>query len=236
MNKKTYHTKYGDEKDAWSKWHLLGYGAETMWYQKRFYFFTNKIMIKDFLQGMHDFVYTNKRRKWIIVTRLVVVFFTVLWFADKETALTVRYWFGLIDFGTMYWILTIVFFAEEMSLWLVGKMNLITFDFEERTNTQQVNWDCIDEIYTEQLAVFLIEYWWLPTKETKEAFDINNEQLKKLWDNLERAKILKRWKSNARVLVRDDYEYIMNIMDWVVDSDDLHAPLVKVSDWTYEYA
>lgn len=133
----------------------------------------------------------------------------------------------------MFFIITSMIFIEDIvNLWykMTWYIKIDLWD-EKIIDTR----DCIDWIPSEDLILFLLENKWLPTSSTKEVFYINNEQLKKLWDNLERVGILERWKNNARVLKIEDYDIIKSIIDDATDSNDLRPALLKIWQSTYEY-
>lgn len=87
------------------------------------------------------------------------------------------------------------------------------------TPPQQV--PMLDGCRLDELIPHITEHNGLPTKETREAFGLSHDQIKKLWDNLERVGIFTRGKNNARVLATRDYDMIIRVMKQASDSDKL---------------
>ena len=73
----------------------------------------------------------------------------------------------------------------------------------------------------DELIEFMLGEDWLPVEGVKNFFWISNQAYKKLWDNLERLGILKRWPNNARILGTVDTDYILEVMESNEDSDKL---------------
>lgn len=181
------------------------------------------------------FIRATKFYKRFILTQFIISFFAILCFADWKMAMKIWNWFWLINFWWTYLILCAMIFMEEIANTILSMRWIVRFDFWDPGDDVTYNTDRIDWISIDDLILLILENKWLPTTATKEAFNINNEQLKKLWDNLERVGILKRWKNNARILKIDDYDMMKDIIWWIVDSNDLYAPLVKLQEWIYQY-
>ena len=64
-------------------------------------------------------------------------------------------------------------------------------------------------------------------------FNITNEQIKKLGDNLERVGVLERGKNNARILSIQDKNFIGEVLSRGSDSNDIHTPLLQTSPHSY---
>ena len=182
------------------------------------------------IDWFYDWIDWSKYYKRVMLTRLSIWLFAVMLFMSDDVARTIRQWFWYINFGSMYCIISLTLFTDEIWWWINWlKIPSIV------TSSNVIVQDCIDGIVTDDLVRLIMKYKWLPTHETKQAFDINNEQLKKLWDNLERVGILKRWPNNARVLCQGDSAVIRSILWEHTDSNNLSPALVKVWDWVYRY-
>lgn len=182
------------------------------------------------IDWFYDWIDWSKYYKWAMLTRLSIWLFAVMMFMSDDVARTIRQWFWYINFGSMYCIISLSLFTDEILWWIkwLKIPNIVT-------SSNVIVQDCIDGIVTDDLVRFITKYKWLPTNETKQAFDINNEQLKKLWDNLERVGILKRWPNNARVLCQGDSSVIRSILWEHTDSNDLSPALLKIWEWAYRY-
>ena len=133
------------------------------------------------------------------------------------------------------WAFAIAYIPEITWLWIAVFRWLWGVKFQvqkQEMKKQAKSWKLIDWVISaEDLANFLIEYWWFPVKKLQEFFDINNEEYKKLWDNMHRMWVLKRWSANARVLATYDAEYIAHILMSSLDSDHFHYS----KDWEKMY-
>lgn len=70
----------------------------------------------------------------------------------------------------------------------------------------------LDGIEVDDLVSFMFEYDGLPVEEMKRYFDVSNEDVKKIGDNLERVGLLWRGKDNRRVLMSQDPDYVTRIL------------------------
>lgn len=195
-------------------------------------------MINQIYWCIEDFVYDTKAGKWITITKLIVWAWAIWLFLDPALVKSIwNYWY--IDFGTLYITLLFLSFASDIVVWISGYCNKKEQPIENNTEyeyeiipTIKEDKITIDWIPTEDLILHIIEHKWLPTIETKQKFNINNDSLKKIWDNLERVGILKRWPNNARVLATDDIDDLVDTMRDIADSDMLKTKhkIIQVSE------
>lgn len=173
--------------------------------------------------------------------RSVYVIQSVLWCAlfllivSPATLSMIRQTFDYAIITWWLWAFTIAYIPELWSLWIALLRYLWGVKFQVakyEMKKQAKSWRLIDWIISaEDLANFLIEYQWLPVKKLQEFFEINNEEYKKLWDNMQRMWLLKRGAANARVIATYDAEYIAHVLMSSIDSDHFHYS----KDWEKMY-
>ncbi len=162
---------------------------------------------------------TTKHQRTVYITQWIMTLFLLLFIMSPNA---LKSFFTAYNWAVLKWIawwFLIAYIPE-----IVRKV--ISF-YEKRDNekTKQKykNVILIDWILSaEDLISFIFENDWLPVKVMQKYFDINNEEYKKLWNNLERMWILKRWVANARILATRDVDYILHVLLSSSDSDKMH--------------
>lgn len=183
------------------------------------------------------FINKSKIGRRLFITKVTISFYSILLFIDGNTALEIRNGYGYINFWLMYAIVSLMIFIEELiDIIVYRKLPKIEITHLQGEPIGGYNNNIyIDGILKENLAIFILENNGLPTIASKEVLGLTTEEVKKLWDNLERVGILERGKNNARVLRVDDLDIITKTLEGVVDSDDLTPPLLRVWENSYNY-
>jgi len=101
-----------------------------------------------------------------------------------------------------WWLL--IWYMDEIVRYLYDRVR----SFDQKTEPKHM----IDKIDVDDLVAFMFEYNWLPVEDMKRYFDVSNEDIKKLGDNLERVGLLWRGKDNRRVLMSQDPEYVTRLL------------------------
>lgn len=117
----------------------------------------------------------------------------------------------------------LIVYSPEIIQFIINQYSGIQFKVDRPTIQKQApkHWKRIDWILVDELIEFMLGEDWFPVEGVKNFFGISNQAYKKLWDNLERLGILKRWPNNARILGTTDTDYILEVMESNEDSDKL---------------
>ena len=171
---------------------------------------------------------TSKTELFLVGTRYLIASFIFLSFYDEQLAYEIIIGHSSVSIVTLYVCMSLVVFNKEIAMFLVALRRTYKESVCEQVDNR------IDGVNVSDLIKHLVENCGLPTQKTKDMFDVQNEWVKKLWDNLERVGILKRWENNARVLATDDVDVLLATLIWSEDSDTLTPPLLQVSRSEYE--
>lgn len=163
----------------------------------------------------------------LVGTRYLIASFIFLSFYDEQLVFEIMFGHSSVSIITLYVCMLLVAYNREIAVFLVAYRKI-----RRAKIVKQVNYR-IDNVNVSELIEHLVKNCGLPTQKTKDKFDVQNEWVKKIWDNLERVGILKRWENNARVLATDDVDVLLSTLIGSEDSDKLSAPLLQVSDSEY---
>lgn len=167
---------------------------------------------------------TSPAKKCAVITRRFLGTYLILLLLDYRTAIHIYSMNNYILFQVFFGFVAIMNFeAFAMILTRVfwGFTSKKIHQGYELSPTPPQQVPMLDGCRLDELIPHITNYNGLPTKETREAFGLSHDQIKKLGDNLERVGIFTRGKNNARILATHNYTHIIDTLKQASDSDRL---------------
>jgi hypothetical protein len=177
----------------------------------------------NFIDSIKEWIWkTTKNQKMIFLWQITALFCLILWtlWPDILKTIIARQGNAPVKLASGF---CFIVYCPEIIRRLISRYSDIEFKVDRPTIQKQApkHWKRIDWILVDELIEFMLGEDWLPVESVKNFFWISNQAYKKLWDNLERLGILKRWPNNARILGTVDTDYILEVMESNEDSDKL---------------